>query len=148
VTKTHHAPLEVHSHCFVSTRRAFGCYGKDGKWDTGTFSHSHAGGNVPHEHPHTGPAFYTIDKDDWYRSTGLRGGGRKKFTAKPSGEQFPIVALEPWQTTFELIIGTPTPRKGEPGYAGEGPGIALPLRLIKSFGMTCIVKDGTKGGGR
>lgn len=133
--------LELHRHTFVSGKRAHGCY-TNGKWDTGTFSHSHIGGDVPHEHPQTGPATYTIDKDDWYRSTGLRGGGRKKFTAKPTGEQFAIVALEDWQKTFELIICAPTPSEGEPGYMGEGPGIALPLRMIKSFGMTCIVKDG------
>lgn len=132
--------FEVHTHSFISGPRSGGHYEK-GAWHTGTFSHSHEGGNVGHAHPDTGPACFTIDKDDWYRSTGLRGGGRKKFTAKPSGEQFPIHELEDWQKSFEVIVCAPTPSKGEPGYLGEGPGIALPLRLMRTFDMTCSVKD-------
>lgn len=134
--------LEVHSHSFVSGKRAGGHYERDGKWHTGTFEHSHEGGDVAHQHEHTGPASYTIDKDDWYRSTGLRGGGRKKFTVKPSGEQMPIVELEPWQRSFEVIFCAPTPSMGESGYMGEGPGIALPLRIAMGFKVPFAVKDG------
>jgi len=70
--------LEVHEHCFTSGPRANG-------WDY-KFSHSHASGSVPHKHPNTGPACYTIDKDECRKITGRHGGGRKKFTEKPSGE--------------------------------------------------------------
>lgn len=136
--------LEVHSHSFVSGKRAGGHYEGDGKWHTGTFSHSHEGGNQPHQHEHTGPASYTIDKDDWYRSTGLRGGGRKVFTARPTGEQMPIVELEEWQKSFEVVVCEPMPSKGQPGCQGEGPGIALPLRVARQFKMPFTVRDGRK----
>ena len=66
--------LEVHRHSFVSG-------------SSGTFSHSHDGGATPHHHPGTGPATYTIDKDEWGWVTGLRGGGRKKYTRRQSGPQ-------------------------------------------------------------
>jgi len=131
--------LEVHTHSFVSGPRAGGHYERN-QWHTGTFSHSHAGGDVGHEHPHTGPSCYVIDKDDWYRSTGLRGGGRKKFTVKPTGEQFPIVDLQEWQRTFAVILGQPTPPEW-----GNGPGLALPLRMVRAFKMRCVVKDGRHG---
>lgn len=120
-------PLEVHKHTFVSGRRAHG-HNLEGAWETGTFSHSHAGGNTPHQHPETGPAAYTIDKDAWLRATGMRGGGRKKFTAKPSGEQFPIVELEEWQKTFKVILCEPTPLEW-----GTGPGVSLPQRIALTF---------------
>lgn len=117
--------LEVHSHSFVSGPRCGGHYEKNG-WHTGTFSHSHEEGNVPHEHPHTGPACY--------RATGLRGGGRKKFTAKPSGEQLPYIAKDP--ESFEVIIcGDPTPE------LGEGPGIALPERIAQTFKAPYTIRD-------
>jgi hypothetical protein len=128
--------LEVHRHSFVRGRRANGgCYGPGGAWLLSTFSHSHEGGSAPHQHPDIGPASFTIDKDAWARATGLKGGGRKVFTAAPTGEQFAIVELEAWQTTFEVILGTPTP----PAW-GTGPGVALPLRMVLQFGMTGIVR--------
>lgn len=128
--------FEVHRHTFVSGPRANGHYERDGQWHTGTFSHSHDGGHVGHEHPHTGPACYTIDKDDWFRTTGLRGGGRKTFTPQPTGEQFPIVALTPEQQTFEVrIVGHHDPAKG------NGPGIALPARIAFAFKLRPIVID-------
>lgn len=136
--------LEVHRHSYVSGPRGHGgCYDKGGVWLTSDFEHSHVGGDRQHEHPHTGPAAYTIDTDDWYRSTGLVGGGRKVFTATPTGEQLPLVARDPAKDVFELHICDPLPSHGQPGYIGEGPGIALPLRMMKTFQMRCVVIDGT-----
>lgn len=119
--------LEIHEHCFVSGRRANGPYHK--------FEHCHPGGDVPHQHPDTGPASYTIDKDDWARMTGLSGGGRKKFSARPKGEQLPIVALERSQSEFEIIVCPPPEH-----YKGDGPGLALPARMVLAFGMKAIVR--------
>jgi hypothetical protein len=131
--------LEVHSHSFVSGPRSGGHYERDGKWHTGTFEHSHEGGNDAHTHADCGPAHYTIDKDEWARTTGLRGGGRKKFTAQPTGEQFPIEELEDWQKSFDVIIvGDPTPEYG------TGPGIALPERIAQSFKSSYRVIDGRR----
>jgi hypothetical protein len=130
MTKQSGKRLEVHEHSYVSGRYANGGgYSKDGRWITKVV-HSHEGGDQPHQHEHTGPASYTIDKDEWLKATGLRGGGRKKFTAKPSGEQMPVVELEDWQKSFEVVICAP-PKV----YVGEGPGIALPMRLVKTFGL-------------
>jgi hypothetical protein len=123
--------LDVHEHVFVSGPRSHGMFIRATQKTTAHFSHSHEGGDVPHQHPDTGPASYTIDKDEWFRATGLRGGGRKKFTAKPNGEQFQIVELEDWQKSFEIIVGPP-PKE----YHGEGPGISPAARMILGFGMT------------
>jgi hypothetical protein len=131
--------LEVHEHTYVSGPRANGGKYIGGKWQKSTFSHSHEGGNIRHQHVATGPATYTIDKDAWFRSTGLRGGGRKKFTAKPTGEQLPIRELAEWQQSFVVVIGPPTPRS-----MGEGPGVALPARLALSFRMPFTVEDDSK----
>jgi hypothetical protein len=128
-------PFEVHEHSYVSGPRTGGGYGPDGKWQPGKFQHSHDRGNVRHQHPDTGPACYTIDKDEWARVTGLRGGGRKKFTAAPSGEQLPWKDLEDWQKSFQVIIGPPTPKKW-----GAGPGLAPAARMILGFGMTATVQ--------
>lgn len=129
---------EVHTHSFVSGPRAVGHYER-GVWFEGTFSHSHDGGDRPHQHPDTGPATYTIDKDEWARRTGGIGGGRKQFTAKPTGEQLPIVELEDWQKSFRVIVvGDYDPR------LGNGPGIALPERIAQQFKMTYTVHDGRK----
>jgi hypothetical protein len=124
--------FEVHEHCFIRGDRA------NKSW-LYKFSHSHEGGDVPHQHPDTGPASYTIDKDEWFLATGLRGGGRKKFSAKPSGEQFPIVELEDWQRSFEIIVGSP-PKD----HQGEGPGLAPAARMILAFGMhvSAVRSDG------
>lgn len=127
------AQFEVHEHCYVSGPRANGAYYK--------FSHSHEGGDQPHQHPNTGPASYTIDKDEWFRATGLRGGGLKKFTTRPTGEQLPWQELEAWQKTFEVVIhGDPTPE------LGEGPGIAPAVRMVKQFRMRIAdVRDERRG---
>lgn len=112
-------------------------------WDLrvcgGRLRHSHDGGNARHQHAGYGPASYTIDKDDWFRTTGLSGGGRKKFTKRPSGRQELIVALEPWQGTFEIqIVGD---GGVEAAREGEGPGVALPVRLILANKMTATWPD-------
>lgn len=126
---------ELHEHHFVSGPRANGGYAPDGTWLESTFSHSHEGGEVSHRHPNTGPASYVIDKDEWAMRTGMRGGGRKTFTTKPTGEQFPLVELDDSQRSFDIVVCQPTPSKGQPGYIGEGPGIALPMRMVLQFRM-------------
>jgi len=90
------ARLEVHTHCFVSGPRARG--------PEYAFSHAHHDGDTPHKHAKTGPASYTIDKDEWAATTGLRGGGRKSFVPQPRGPQLPLVALEDWQRTFRVVF--------------------------------------------
>jgi hypothetical protein len=72
----------MHSHSFLVSN-----------WRMPKAEHSHTDGNTAHQHDGTGPAAYTIDKDEWLRTTGLRGGSRKKFTAKPKGPQLPRVEL-------------------------------------------------------
>jgi hypothetical protein len=85
------AHLEVHEHCFIRGNRA-----RYAGTDASHLVHSHEGGDVPHTHADTGPASYTIDKDEWLRATGLvGGGGRKKFTDEPTGEQFPAIPHTP-----------------------------------------------------
>lgn len=84
--------LEVHEHCYLGEERR------------SDIEHSHEGGARPHWHQHCGPAHYTIDKDEWLRATGLKGGGRKKFTAKPTGPQLPIVPIAPEENTFRVIF--------------------------------------------
>lgn len=114
--------LEVHEHSIISGPRA--CRGE-------RVIHSHAGGDAPHQHPDTGPASYIIDKDDWLRETGLSGGGRKSFTAAPTGEQLPTVELEDWQKTFEVHVGAPPP-----GFQGTGGGMFTAARMILGSRMT------------
>lgn len=118
------AALEVHEHSYVRGPNA-------NRTDRYKFSHSHEGGDKRHQHPDTGPAAYTIDKDEWRAKTGLIGGGRKSFTVNSTGVQLPIVELEDWQQSFDIVI---VPPSVEP--AGSGPGVALPLRLALGHGMT------------
>jgi hypothetical protein len=47
--------------------------------------HSHA--DTHRHHAGYGPATLSIDKHEWARQTGLRGGGTKKFTTRPTGPQ-------------------------------------------------------------
>lgn len=115
-------PLEVHEHHIISGPRAH-----SGK----TIVHSHERGELPHGHEHTGPAAYTIDKDDWARATGLQGGGRKRFTDAPEGEQLPIVELEDWQKSFTIVVGDPPP-----GFSGTGGGYYAAARMILACRMT------------
>lgn len=107
--------LEVHRHAIISGPRA------NKSW-CNEIVHSHEGGDQPHEHENTGPASRTIDKDEWYARTGLRGGGRKKFTAKPTGEQFATIPTAP--LTYEIIL------VGKPVTTGAtGPGLSIVHRL-------------------
>lgn len=124
--------FEVHEHTVLSSRMS----------PAPKVRHSHAGGDVPHQHPNTGPATYDIDGEAWFRSTGQRRRGKKTFTTKPKGEQLPIVELEEWQKSFEIVICDPMPGKGEPGYVGEGPGVLLPMRIHHTFKMPFRVIDG------
>lgn len=119
--------FEVHEHCYVSGPNA-----NRGR----RLVHSHFGGDTPHEHAHTGPASFTIDKDEWFARTGLRGGGRKKFTKEPSGEQLARVELQDWQKTFEVIVYEKAQAAGSEASAATGPGVAPAERLRLSFGMT------------
>ena len=109
---------EVHEHSYITGPNANICGRK--------LVHSHEGGDVPHKHEHTGPAARTIDKDEWYAATGLKGGGRKKFTKRPTGPQLPTIVVEP--PTFEIIV------VGAPNTAATGPGDAVPHRLRLAFG--------------
>ncbi|MCC8949322.1 hypothetical protein H8A97_30525 [Bradyrhizobium sp. Arg62] len=114
--------LEVHEHTIISGPRA----------NRGlSIVHSHEGGSEPHQHPHTGPASYTIDRDEWLKATGMCGGGRKRFTKTPEGEQLPIDDLEDWQKTFEIHVGPPPP-----GFEGTGGGMVTATRMILAHRMT------------
>jgi hypothetical protein len=130
------ASFEVHTHRFVRGPRRDARYGRDGTWQDATFAHAHDDGSRAHGHPDTGPACFTIDRDAWFRTTGLRGGGRKTFTTRPTGEQFPIEELEDWQKTFEVrIVGAPTPQ------FGTGPGLAHAARMALTFKIRPIITD-------
>lgn len=81
------ARLEVHEHRFIRGPRSL----RTGNWPahlSGTLVHSHEGGDVPHEHPDTGPACFAL--------------GRKKHTARANGEQFPLIKTEP--QTFDVFV--------------------------------------------
>lgn len=95
--------FEVHEHCYIS--------GPNINLLTHKFSHSHPNGNVPHTHPDTGPSSYTIDKDEWFAATGLKGGGRKKFTAKPTGSQLPFTPRTAEEQVFYVVV--------DPSYTDE-----------------------------
>lgn len=131
--------LEVHEHVFIGGRRHDHIF------------HSHEDGNVPHSHPDTGPGCYTIDKDEWARKTGLRGGGRKKFTAKPKGEQLPFVRTDPASLTVEVFIldsalhasrvdGNLHSEAECDGLCGE-PSFGTAERMGQAFGLPANVHD-------
>lgn len=130
------AYLEVHEHVFITGRRSNGVFVRATQKTTSQFSHSHEGGDVPHQHPDTGPACYTIDKDAWLAATGLRGGGRKNFTKAPTGEQLDLVELEERQRSFDVIVGDPPP-----GFEGEGAGVAPAARMVLAFGLRANVRS-------
>lgn len=122
--------LEVHEHCIIRGPRA-------NRWDS-KFEHSHDGGDVPHTHPDTGPGSYTIDKDEWARATGLKGGGRKKFTAAPSGEQHEFIARTAEESAFEVLVGNPS---APPGFTGEGGGHHAAARMVLAHKLRPIVRS-------
>lgn len=95
-------------------------------------NHSHQGGDKPHQHEHHGPASYTIDKDEWFAATGLRGGGRKVFTAAPTGPQLPIVELADWQKSFEVIVDEESCARfrEEQGGTVTGAGVGPAARMV------------------
>ncbi|HJQ55975.1 MAG TPA: hypothetical protein VJ890_03660 [Vineibacter sp.] len=133
------AAYEVHEHVFIDGPRS-----RYAGRPESMVVHSHPGGNVPHAHPQTGPACYTIDKDEWSRVTGLKGGGRKRFTKTVTGEQLPLAALESWQTQFDVVVCDPLPARHFGQDAATGPGEALPARMAMGFGMKFRVIDGRR----
>lgn len=119
------AKLEVHEHAWVTGPRS--------RFVGQKLVHSHGGGDVAHEHEHTGPSCYTICRKQWLKKTGLVGGGRKRFTASPTGEQLPQRNLTEEELTYDLVV------VGPPGQGG--PGVALPLHLAMAFGMKAEVRQ-------
>jgi hypothetical protein len=115
--------LEVHQHAYIT-----------GPWAnrvSSSFEHSHASGQAPHRHADTGPALFTIDKDEWFRATGLKGGGRKEYTDQPFGAQLPTItdtppapatggatlqiAAEEVAPSGAAVLGNPTVRRAPEG---------------------------------
>lgn len=118
--------FEVHEHSFVSGPRAN---------RSERLVHSHEQGEIPHQHPHTGPAVYTIDKDEWACATGgVVGGSRKRFTAEPEGEQLARVELEDWQKSFEIHHA-----EAPPDWKGTGGGHLTAARMMLAFRMTATI---------
>lgn len=113
---------EVHEHCFISGPRSHWAGSPRGK-----LVHSHAGGDVYHTHPDTGPASFTIDKDEWFAATGLRGGSRKKFTKAPTGEQLPYIERQPGEGEFEIHVG---PNPPDWPATATGGGYAAACRMV------------------
>lgn len=115
---------EVHGHCFIT-----GPNSHYGGLARGRVVHSHDGGDRPHVHEdathRTGPGAYTIDKDEWLRRTGLVGGGRKKYTVKPSGLQLPVVPVDPPQ--IRVFIHDDAGASVARG--ASGPGVAPIVRM-------------------
>jgi hypothetical protein len=131
--------LEVHAHTFVSGPRANGMFIQATQKTTSEFNHSHEGGEIPHDHPDTGPSCYTIDKDQWAAMTGgLLGGGRKKFTPEPTGEQMPMRARTPEENTFEIHYCDP-PADWNPKFSGGG--FYAAARMVQAFRMRPVVID-------
>src|SRR5258706_5701767 len=87
------ASLEVHGHSWIT-----GPHANHGL----RIEHSHQEGSYSHRHPDTGPAGFTIDKDEWYAATGMRGGGRKRYTPRPIGQQ--LEWIEPEHRTFKVVF--------------------------------------------
>lgn len=127
---------EVHEHCIISGPR------HSGRLDRNRIVHSHEGGDVYHSHPHTGPASFVIDKDEWFAATGLRGGGRKKFTKTPNDEQLPYIARKLGEGEFEIHVGPPPP-----GWTGSGGGYAAACRMIMAGDnkVSKVIPFGPKG---
>lgn len=104
--------LEVHTHSYLGNDWSM----RSRNPNKPDIEHAHEGGDRPHLHPDCGPATYTIDKDAWAAATGLKGGGRKKFTAAPTGPQLPLVERPPQDNTFQVIFVD----EYTPGHASAG----------------------------
>lgn len=94
------------------------------------FAHSHEGGDVPHEHPDTGPASF---------------GRMEKFTARPNGEQVPLVKTEP-QTFDVFVLDSALVYDGHGNLRPISPdddiGTSLQAdHMERTFGMRAVVHD-------
>lgn len=127
---------ETHGHCWIVGA-------------SGSFAHSHDGGDTPHEHTdggkRTGPGSYTIDTNDWYARTGSRGrGGKKKFTKKPTGLQLTVVQVEaPKIRVFVVGDGGASVAGGASG-AGELPLIRMMLACKSEIESVTHVSGGPR----
>jgi len=128
-------PLEVHEHWYITG--PFAC-------SAHRLVHAHERGDQPHEHAdetqRTGPAAYTIAKDEWLLRTGLKGGGRKKLVSKPTGNQLPFVTREPSRIDIVIV--------GDGGAAAargaQGPGLSAVDRMVLGFKarVASVTSDG------
>jgi hypothetical protein len=132
--------LELHEHSFTSGPRSRARYDGSGKWVETTFTHSHAGGGVPHKHPNTGPSGFAYYKG--------------KFTKRPSGEQFELVPLTEDESTFELVITDSAITYDDDWNKipiGNTPieEICMPAadRMVRGHRLRCIVRDERTGAG-
>jgi hypothetical protein len=121
------ALYEVHTHSVLTGRG-------------GAIEHSHPGGNEPHRHMGTGPACFTIDKDAWLRATGMRGGGRKKFTEEPTGSQLSAIAIPVEERRVKVFVH---PSAREVDHVGAGS--ATLARMVAAFGLVPEFMDGGDG---
>lgn len=131
--------LEVHEHWFITGPNA----------NRGLrLVHAHDGGGQPHEHAdetqRTGPAAYTIDKDEWMRRTGLSGGGRKKFVDAPTGTQLPLVAIEP--PRIDINIVGDGGRAAARGAAGPGLNAVSRMQLVFKARVASVTIEPGRGG--
>lgn len=118
--------LETHEHCYIT-----GPNSRFAGSARGRLTHSHDGGDKPHVHEdaaqRTGCGSYTIDKDEWFKRTGLRGGGHKKFTRKQTGVQMPLIAIGAPQIRVVIVgDGGAAVARGASG-AGESPVVRMQL---------------------
>jgi hypothetical protein len=125
--------FEMHEHVFISGPRQNARYVKNEWVDDRKLVHSHMGGSVPHAHPHTGPSYY--------------GHGKRKFSAKPKGEQLSYVALSEEETSFELVITDSALIHGKTPIGDtpvEALGFPAAERMMTGSRLKCIVRDERK----
>lgn len=122
-------PFEIHEHVFIQGPRA------RRSWES-HFEHSHADGSTGHKHPETGPAHFTIDKDQWAAATGgLQGGGRKSYSKTPRGLELPYVETPIAERTFNVIF------VGKPDVEAESGGAAV-AHMALAFDLEPIYEGG------
>jgi hypothetical protein len=90
----------------------------------------------------TGPACFTIDKDAWLRATGMRGGGRKKFTEGPEGPQLSAIAIPAQERRVKVFVH---PSAREVDHVGAGS--ATLARMVAAFGIVPEFIADTEGCG-